>query len=942
MKKTLFLVLLTVFCLASAGLADMNRQIWDTGTVNENLAGVRAFHEDKRPDMMPFDPAPDIEDVQAESWFGDRADNYYANLWGWVTIPKTGDYTWHLHADNHTVLYISTDENWENVEEVASIDGWSNIGEWGGGADGGNNADSQPFTYTAGQQLAVWGILVEGGGGDNLGIGWTMPGASTIEYITDHVSIIPPAPTRAKNPVPGTDASDIPRDTGLAWDAGKFAAKHDVYFSSSYSDVNDATGTNPLGALVAPGTTTTTYDPGILAFDQTYYWRVDAVNSPPDSTLYRGDIWSFTIEPFAIPIENVTATASGANPGMGAENTVNGSGLNALDQHGTDSLDMWLTGSAGAWIQYDFDKPYKLHELLVWNSNQAIEAFLGFGAKEVTVEYTADGENWVALEGPTILAQAPGQSTYTANTAVALGGIMAQSIKLSIVSAHGLIGQSGLAEVRFMAVPVYPREPQPTDGSNSAGADVQVSWRSGREAVAHNVALSPDLDAIVNGTAPVETVSEAVYDAGVLDYGVTYHWQVTEVNDAAAPAAHAGARWSFATPEYGISDGFESYSADEGGEVYMTWWDGFGGDAALGGSTTGHIDSPFVETSIVNPGTGGGKSLPMFFDNNGGFTNIDGATSSPTYSEVVREFDGLDFTKGNAQVFALSYRGNPAGFVEDGGHITMSASGVDIWGTLDEFRYAYKTLNGDGSMIAQVQSLETVNDWSKAGVMIRDTLDAGSAFAMMVATGTNGITFQYRTLGAADAAADNGDRDAASDPAMDQDDEPVWVRLDRTGNDFNAYWSLDGANWSPSIHNPVNINMGATIYIGLAVTSHTSGTAATAEFSDVSSTGNVTGSFTAEVIGAEAMPSNESADPLYLIVEDSAGKTVTITHPDAAAVQAGTWQDWLIPMTEFTSLKENNIKAITIGVGYKNGAQTGGEGVLYIDDLRIGTPIVTE
>ena len=98
-------------------------------------------------------------------------------MWGWVTVPETGSYTWHIHADNHAILYISPDENMENAVEVATISGWSNVGEWNGGANGGANSDSEPFSYSAGQQLAVWGIMVEGTGGDNMGIGWTRPGA---------------------------------------------------------------------------------------------------------------------------------------------------------------------------------------------------------------------------------------------------------------------------------------------------------------------------------------------------------------------------------------------------------------------------------------------------------------------------------------------------------------------------------------------------------------------------------------------------------------------------------------------------------------------------------------------------------------------------------------------------------------------------------------------
>ena len=90
----------------------------------------------------------------------------------------------------------------------------------------------------------------------------------------------------------------------------------------------------------------------------------------------------------------------------------------------------------------------------------------------------------------------------------------------------------------------------------------------------------------------------------------------------------------------------------------MTWLDGYGGDTALGGSTAGYIDAPFVETSVVH---GGRQSLPLIFDNDGGFVDIDGNAGSPRFSEVRREFDAnVDLTEGGAQVLAVSFRGTPA------------------------------------------------------------------------------------------------------------------------------------------------------------------------------------------------------------------------------------------------------------------------------------------
>ena len=61
-----------------------------------------------------------------------------------------------------------------------------------------------------------------------------------------------------------------------------------------------------------------------------------------------------------------------------------------------------------SWIQYEFVKAYKLHEMWVWNSNQLIESFIGFGAKDVTVEASIDSTEWTVLEGAVRFNQAPG------------------------------------------------------------------------------------------------------------------------------------------------------------------------------------------------------------------------------------------------------------------------------------------------------------------------------------------------------------------------------------------------------------------------------------------------------------------------------------------------------------------------------------------------------
>jgi hypothetical protein len=110
----------------------------------------------------------------------------------------------------------------------------------------------------------------------------------------------------------------------LSWEAAESAAAHDVYFGESFDDVNAAPTMDTLDLLKSDNQPGTTYDPdGLLEFGKTYYWRIDEVNAPPDSSVTKGPVWSFTVEDFAFPITNVTATASSEDPGdMGADNTV--------------------------------------------------------------------------------------------------------------------------------------------------------------------------------------------------------------------------------------------------------------------------------------------------------------------------------------------------------------------------------------------------------------------------------------------------------------------------------------------------------------------------------------------------------------------------------------------------------------------------------------------
>jgi hypothetical protein len=133
---------------------------------------------------------------------------------------------------------------------------------------------------------------------------------------------------------------------------------------------------------------------------------------------------------------------------------VDGSGLDKSDGHSTDGKDMWLSmmGVVPHWIQYEFDQVYTLHELWVWNSNQLVEPFMGFGARTVKIEYSTDGTTWTPLAGVPEFAQATGKAGYAHNTTVSFGGVPAQFVKLTIEKNWGTLPQTGLSEVRFFAI----------------------------------------------------------------------------------------------------------------------------------------------------------------------------------------------------------------------------------------------------------------------------------------------------------------------------------------------------------------------------------------------------------------------------------------------------------------------------------------------------------
>lgn len=152
------------------------------------------------------------------------------------------------------------------------------------------------------------------------------------------------------------------------------------------------------------------------------------------------------------------------------------------------------------------------------------------------------------------------------------------------------------------------------------------------------------------------------------------------------------------------------------------------------------------------------------------------------------------------------------------GTITMKASGWDIYGPADGLYFLAMRMTGDVTFTVRCVSGPTVtadgNTWQLGGPMIRESLDARSRFAFTQINRAEDFAFTRRSKFSAEIA-DPEDYDSKA--RADNEKRPVWVRLQRAGDEFHAWLSEDGATW-------VEIGTGAKLdgfakeaYVGLSL-----------------------------------------------------------------------------------------------------------------------------
>jgi ABC-type transport system involved in multi-copper enzyme maturation permease subunit len=236
----------------------------------------------------------------------------------------------------------------------------------------------------------------------------------------------------------------------------------------------------------------------------------------------------------------------------------------------------------------------------------------------------------------------------------------------------------------------------------------------------------------------------------------------------------------------------------------------------------------------------------------------------------------------------------------------------------DSFYFVRQPLTGNGSITARVTSFTGVQaqgptgsntpglqQWSKAGIIIKASTKPGSAYAAMTVTGSHGVRMQYDFT-----------QDIAGMPGSVSTSHPRWLRLTRSGDVITGYDSADGTHWT-RVGTADLAGLPSTVQVGLLATSPQYGvlttsfgggtgnfgpTLATGVFDHVSVSGSKhSGSWTGATIGSPAGfgPNGQAGEGFQqagrsFTVTGSGDIAPLVTGPGSASGGTGTIQDHLI------------------------------------------------
>jgi regulation of enolase protein 1 (concanavalin A-like superfamily) len=170
-------------------------------------------------------------------------------------------------------------------------------------------------------------------------------------------------------------------------------------------------------------------------------------------------------------------------------------------------------------------------------------------------------------------------------------------------------------------------------------------------------------------------------------------------------------------------------------------------------------------------------------------------------------------------------RGFVIGDSAAGAYTVQAGGGMFGIRASDNFHFLHQTLNGDGTIIAQVAMNQQYEFPAEAGVMIRESSDPASKFVAMTIAPGGGAQIQFRKGNGALGTTGDG-----MGPLTAR-----WVKLVRDGSFFKAYLSQTGTDGTWMLAGTTYVDMGRTVEVGLAAVGSDEG-ALTSTFTNVSVT----------------------------------------------------------------------------------------------------------
>jgi hypothetical protein len=527
-------------------------------------------------------------------------------------------------------------------------------------------------------------------------------------------------PTNAYAPNPSDGASFVGLDATLYWSAGLGAIVHYVHFGDNFDDVNN-TPTGP--GMPAP---TTSFTPGTLEKDKTYYWRVDEY-TPPTTTV-KGNVWSFTTLP-DIPIADpsligwwkfdegmgtVALDWSGHdNHGelRGDPQWVSGQDGGALDFDGID--DFVFTGKNAGTLGIEGDKPKSVAAWVytrafnnggifdlgtrsdaqdfclrtLGGTNQWRTQYWG-GANDHDFSYDAHN-TWVHF---TVVYTGTQSTVYANGISVSsevrtLNTSTANPFQIACYGWQNDYFNGVIDDVRLyskaLTVPEIeqimrgdtsrPWNPSPANGSISdVMRAASLTWSPGDKASQHAVYFGTDRDAVAGADTSDTTNVFRGLQAGTsytppegVEWGSgSYYWRIDEHNTDGTITR--GTVWTFFVADYIIVDDFESYNdiplSEPGSNLVYVKYKDGLENPNVNGSTMGYFTGESMESDEVH---GGNLSVPFQYKN-----------SPAAISEVTRTFTPVqNWAANGVTVLSLWFFGDPT---NTPGQLYVKINGVQV------------------------------------------------------------------------------------------------------------------------------------------------------------------------------------------------------------------------------------------------------------------------